>query len=57
MTFLELAEHIGSPPDVIGLGGWNLSGGAGNKPVGSGYHGAEDPMQRATSFLATGAHS
>ena len=57
VTFPELAEHIGSPPDVIGLGGWNLPGGPGNKSVGSGYHGVEDPYSARRRFLATAAHS
>jgi hydroxymethyl cephem carbamoyltransferase len=51
MTFLDVAEHIGGPPDVIGLGGWRLSGGGDKKSVGSGYHGVKDPIERATSFF------
>lgn len=51
MTFLEIAEHTGGPPDVIGLGGWRLAGGAGQKSVGAGYHGVKDPVRRATSFF------
>ena len=51
MTFLEVAEYAGRPPDVIGLGGWRLAGGAGQKSVGSGYHGVKDPAQRPASFF------
>lgn len=51
MTFLDAAEHIGGLPDVIGLGGWRLSGGADKKSAGAGYHGVEDPVQRTISFF------
>jgi hydroxymethyl cephem carbamoyltransferase len=51
MTFLDVAGYIDEPPDVIGLGGWRLAGGAGQKTVGSGYHGVDDPVRRGTSFF------
>lgn len=51
MTFLDIAEHASGPPDVIALGGWRLAGASGQKAIGAGYHGADEPTRRPTTFF------
>jgi hypothetical protein len=42
--FLDAAEHIGRCPDVVGLGGWRIAGGSGQKSIGAGYHGVSERL-------------
>ncbi|MCW2864234.1 MAG: 3-hydroxymethylcephem carbamoyltransferase [Actinoallomurus sp.] len=51
MTFLDAAEHVGRLPDVVGVGGWRIAGGSGQKSIGAGYHGVGDPIQRPATFF------
>jgi hydroxymethyl cephem carbamoyltransferase len=50
-TFLNVAERTGRLPDVIALGGWRIAGGSGQKAIGAGYHGVDDPIQRPMTFF------
>lgn len=46
-TFLDVAERMGEPPDVVALGGWRVK----DKPVGAGYHGVAEPVRYPSSFF------
>jgi hydroxymethyl cephem carbamoyltransferase len=55
---LSLAEHVGEPPDVIALGGWQKPGFEylGHKTTGVGYAGVDRGDLRSASFFGRPMH-
>ena len=58
VTLLELAAHLGEPPDVVAIGGWNSKVEAGARAAlhvrggfGAGYFGTDSVLSRDSSWF------
>jgi hydroxymethyl cephem carbamoyltransferase len=56
-TFLDLAQQLDEPPDVVALGGWSSEWTLPDRRVGGGYHGVAPPTLSPARFFGRSVRS